>query len=103
MATHFRDLLHNKVEFCGHSRFDATAFGCTTRAPTSDTLTYFRLYPDEAGVSHFEPFDIEVFSRAFAPPAAPFSVSALVPASPRDDKHPAEGATNNAFELIRVT
>ena len=47
----------------------------------SNTLTYTRLYPDNAGVSHFAPFDIEVFLREFAPPAAPFSVSALVPAS----------------------
>jgi len=47
----------------------------------SKTLTYYRLYPDESGVSHFEPIDVEVFPREFAPPAAPFSVSALEPAS----------------------
>lgn len=47
----------------------------------SNTLTYFRLYPDQGGVSHFEPIDIEVVSREFAPPAAPFSVSELEPAS----------------------
>ena len=29
----------------------------------SNTLTYTRLYPDDAGVSHFAPFDIEVFLR----------------------------------------
>ena len=45
------------------------------------TLTYLRLFPDDAGVSHFAPIDIEVFPRAFAPPAAPFSVSALEPAT----------------------
>ena len=44
-------------------------------------LKFFRLFPDAAGVSHFEPIEIEVFLRAFAPPAAPFSVSALEPAS----------------------
>ena len=78
---HFRASIIIRIEFCGHIRFDATACGCTTKANMSNTLTYFRLYPDEAGVSHFEPIDIEVFSREFAPPAAPFSVSALVPAS----------------------
>jgi len=44
-------------------------------------LSFFRLYPDSTGVSRFEPIDIEVHSREFAPPAAPFSVSELKPAS----------------------
>ncbi len=47
----------------------------------STILTYLRLYPDEAGVSHFAPLAIEVSPREFAPPAPPFSVSALAPAS----------------------
>lgn len=47
----------------------------------SDTLTYQRLYPDAAGVSHFARLNIEVSLREFAPPAPPFSVSALAPAS----------------------
>jgi hypothetical protein len=46
----------------------------------SVTLTYLRLYADEAGVSHFAPLEIEVSPRDFAPPAPPFSVSALAPA-----------------------
>lgn len=45
------------------------------------TLTFLRLYPDEAGISHFAPIDIEVTPRQFAPPTPPFSVSALAPAS----------------------
>lgn len=44
-------------------------------------LSYLRLYSDDTGISHFAPVDIEVFPRDFAPPAAPFSVSALEPAS----------------------
>lgn len=46
-----------------------------------DTLTYLRLYPDAAGISHFAPIEIEVFPCEFAPPAPPFSVSVLQPAS----------------------
>ena len=45
------------------------------------TLTYLRLYSDDAGISHFAPVEIEVAPRDFAPPAEPFSVSALEPAS----------------------
>jgi hypothetical protein len=45
----------------------------------SVTLTYLRLYA-EVGVSHFAPLEIEVSPRDFAPPAPPFSVSALAPA-----------------------
>lgn len=45
------------------------------------TLSYLRLYADEAGESHFAPLRIEVTPRNFAPPAPPFSVSELVPAS----------------------
>lgn len=47
----------------------------------STTLTYLRLYSDDAGISHFAPVAIEVMAQDFAPPAAPFSVSALQPAS----------------------
>ncbi len=47
----------------------------------SHTLTYLRLYSDDAGISHFAPVGIEVTPREFAPPAAPFGVSALEPAS----------------------
>lgn len=47
----------------------------------SNTLTYLRLYSDDAGISHFAPVEIEVTPRDFAPPAEPFSVSALEPAS----------------------
>lgn len=45
------------------------------------TLTYLRLYSDDAGISHFAPVEIEVAPRDFAPPAQPFSVSTLEPAS----------------------
>ena len=47
----------------------------------SNTLTYLRLYSDDAGISHFAPVAIEVMQHDFAPPAAPFGVSALQPAS----------------------
>jgi hypothetical protein len=47
----------------------------------SNTLTYQRLYADDMGVSHFAPLSIEVPLREFAPPAPPFGVSALAPAS----------------------
>ncbi len=47
----------------------------------SNTLSFLRLYPDSTGLSHFEPIDIEVYSREFAPPAAPFSVSEFKSAS----------------------
>lgn len=44
-------------------------------------LKFLRLCPDATGVSRFEPLEVEVFLREFAPPAAPFSVSELEPAS----------------------
>ena len=47
----------------------------------SATLNYLRLYADEAGVPHFAPLETEVSPRDFAPPAPPFSASALAPAS----------------------
>jgi hypothetical protein len=47
----------------------------------STTLTYLRLYPDANGESHFSPLKIEVHQRNFAPPAPPFGVSELTPAS----------------------
>ena len=46
----------------------------------SNALTYLRLYPDEAGVSHFAAFTVEVSPLEFAPPAPAFSVSAFAPA-----------------------
>lgn len=46
-----------------------------------NTLTFLRLYPDDTGISHFAPVDIEVSAREFAPPAPPFGVSVLAPAS----------------------
>ena len=57
----------------------------------SKTLTYLRLYPDNAGISHFAPINIEVVPREFAPPALPFSVSALTPASRHGFLHLASG------------
>lgn len=50
-------------------------------ASASDTLTCQRLYADEAGISLFAPLSIDVYPRPFAPPAAPFSVSELEPAT----------------------
>jgi hypothetical protein len=47
----------------------------------SATLNYLRLYADEADVSHFAPLEIEISPQDFAPPAPPFSASALAPAS----------------------
>ena len=45
------------------------------------TLTYPRLYADASGESHFGSLEISVSPRDFAPPAPPFSVSDLTPAS----------------------
>lgn len=44
-------------------------------------LHFDRLFADPEGLSHFGSVEIEVVPREFAPPAAPFSVSALEPAS----------------------
>ena len=44
-------------------------------------LLFSRLVADADGSSHFEPVDIPVTLQDFAPPAQPFSVSALAPAS----------------------
>ncbi|RZI43784.1 cupin domain-containing protein [Herbaspirillum sp. HC18] len=44
-------------------------------------LRFSRLHADAGGVSHFDEIGIEVVPRDFAPPAAPFSVSAFEPAS----------------------
>lgn len=44
-------------------------------------LSFDRLFADSEGLSHFAPVEIEVVPRGFAPPAAPFSVSALEPAT----------------------
>jgi hypothetical protein len=45
------------------------------------SLEFIRLRPDANGASHFEPLSIDVVRKDFAPPAAPFSVSELTPAS----------------------
>jgi hypothetical protein len=47
----------------------------------ASALSYFRLISDKAGESHFVPLDVDMTTRDFAPPAPPFDVSALVPAS----------------------
>ena len=47
----------------------------------STTRTYLRRYSDGAGISHFAPVAVEMMQQDFAPPAAPFSVSPLQPAS----------------------
>ena len=45
------------------------------------SITYARLVADESGESHFVPMTIGVTTRNFAPPAPPFAVSELTPAS----------------------
>lgn len=45
------------------------------------SLRFARLYPDEAGVSHFGQVEVPVSLQQFAPPASPFRVSALATAS----------------------
>jgi hypothetical protein len=47
----------------------------------TEPLSLFRLRPGPDGVSHFEPFSVDLFRREFAPPAAPFDVSEFAPAS----------------------
>jgi hypothetical protein len=49
------------------------------RMAMAHTLTYLRLYSDDAGISHFAPVGIE--AAPLAPPAQPFSVATLAPAS----------------------
>jgi hypothetical protein len=44
-------------------------------------LTYVRLVSDAAGESHFEPVEIPMSTRNFAPPAPSFDVSELAPAA----------------------
>ena len=44
-------------------------------------LTYDRLHFDTAGESHFARLDTSLSTRHFAPPAPPFGVSELTPAS----------------------
>jgi hypothetical protein len=44
-------------------------------------LQFSRLVPDADGSSHFEPLQVPVELKPFAPPALPFSVSALSPAA----------------------
>lgn len=47
----------------------------------TETLTFHRLYSDENGQSHFGDISIDVVPKDFAPPARPFAVSDLCPAS----------------------
>lgn len=47
----------------------------------STDLSFSRLVPDADGGSHFEPIQIPVTLQDFAPPAQPFSVSPLAPAT----------------------
>ena len=47
----------------------------------AQSITYARLTPDASGESHFVPLEISVTMRTFAPPAPPFGVSELTPAS----------------------
>ena len=44
-------------------------------------MKYVRLYADAAGESHLEDVEVELGSRAFAPPAPPLDVSPLLPAT----------------------
>ena len=44
-------------------------------------LNFVRLRPDTNGASHFEPLSIDIVRKDFAPPATPFFVSELAPAS----------------------
>jgi hypothetical protein len=46
-----------------------------------DSLTFSRLVPTPDGGSRFEPLEVPVLLKDFAPPAQPFSVSALSPAT----------------------
>ncbi len=41
------------------------------------TLRYMRTFADPEGGSHIEPGEVALTSKAFAPPAPPFDVSAL--------------------------
>jgi hypothetical protein len=49
--------------------------------PMTSALSYVRLFSDAAGESHFEPLEIGMRTRNFAPPAPSFDVSELTPAS----------------------
>jgi hypothetical protein len=44
-------------------------------------MTYARIYADAAGESHFEDVESELIARDFAPPAPPFDVSPVMPAT----------------------
>jgi hypothetical protein len=44
-------------------------------------LSFVRLRPDTNGASHFESLSVDVVRKDFAPPAAPFFVSEVAPAS----------------------
>lgn len=47
----------------------------------ASTLSYLRLYSDDAGISHFAPVEIAVAPVDFAPPTEPFGASAWEPAA----------------------
>ena len=69
----------------------------------SATLNYLRLYADEAGVSHFAPPEIDVSPRDVAPPAPPFSVSALTPVRRYGFLHlPSGWVATDAFAAAHV-
>ena len=40
-------------------------------------MRYTRIYADENGESHYEDIDVGMVPQAYAPPAAPFSISAV--------------------------
>lgn len=44
-------------------------------------MRYVRIYSDDAGESHFDDLDIALAPRPYAPPSAPFDVSAPISAS----------------------
>jgi len=44
-------------------------------------ITYTHLYSDDSGESHFEDIEMDLTLSDYAPPAAPLSLSAFLPAS----------------------
>lgn len=47
----------------------------------TSALSYVRLFSDVAGESHFEPLEVGMSTRNFAPPAPSFDVSEWTPAT----------------------
>ena len=60
-----------------HPNFTFARRGLLMTAP----LNFVRLRPDTNGASHFEALSIDIVRKDFAPPATPFFVSELAPAS----------------------